>query len=492
MDAGHGHCLSSFSQRSFSRWWILSSKTKHAVSRRGAVLHGILGITGGAFITTLIPHLLEWSGRDSALDGPTALAAYRGGFLISDEYNYRVRWVGPDGIISTVAGNGQDIGPGVGGGPTGDGGPALQARISRPEALAVLPDGGFVVSDAESVIRRVDAHGIITRLAGTGTAGDSGDGGPAIAAEIYAFALAATPDGGVLIGGPDALRRVAPDGTITTVPGRFAGVFGVQALPDGGYLVAESYRHAVRRVGSDGRISTLYGPGAFRDFAGRGFYSAAPSSLATSPEGLLVTRARRAAGARAIVHATGGPHRRDACFGHAPRCDGLHADWRHRDRRRLRPEPESCPLDRGPRHRGATAAQARDPAQARRLHREGRRRDRNRDGRQPGQTRARRRPGWIATSSRPPVRRAELRHPVSRAVRANQRAPRRLRRHGQPTALRLRDRGDPPRQRTAVGPVLPLRERPAVSRTSGLSDHGNAAALQRLLLMPRSPKPPST
>jgi hypothetical protein len=232
----------------------------------------------------------------AALDGPTALAAYRGGFLISDEWNFRVRWVGPDGVISTVAGNGQDIGPGPGGGPTGDGGPALQARISRPEALAVLPDGGFVVSDAGSVVRSVDANGIVTRLAGTGTAGDSGDGGPAIAADINVFSLAATPDGGVLIGSGHSVRRVAPGGTITTVAGGFGGVFGLLALPDGGYLVADGYRHAVRRVGSDGSVSTLYGPDAFRDFAGRGFYtglddgySAAPSGLAASPEGLLVT-----------------------------------------------------------------------------------------------------------------------------------------------------------------------------------------------------------
>jgi hypothetical protein len=216
--------------------------------------------------------------------------------LISDEYNYRVRWVAPDGVISTIAGNGQDIGPGPGGGPTGDGGPALQARISRPEALAILPDGGFVVSDAGSVVRRVDANGIVTRLAGTGTAGDRGDGGPATAADIYVFALAATSDGSVLLGGPYGVRRIAPDGTIATVAGGFAGVFGLLTLPDGGYLVAEGNRHAVRRVGDDGRVSTLYGPDAFRDFAGRGFYtgldsgySAAPSGLAVSPEGLLVT-----------------------------------------------------------------------------------------------------------------------------------------------------------------------------------------------------------
>jgi hypothetical protein len=247
---------------------------------------------------------------EAALRSPTAVVAYRGGFLISDEYNGRVRWVGPDGVINTVAGNGQDIGRGPGGGPTGDGGPALRARISRAEALAVLPDGGFLVADCCWTLRRVAPDGIITRMAGDGNHGDSGDGGPATAARVEISSLSVAPDGGVLIGAGTRVRRIAPDGIITTVAGshpgrgsgdggpasaaRFESVSGVLALADGGFLVADGLAHAVRRVSAEGVVSTLYGSSVFRDFAGRSFYSGdedvgVPIGIAAGPDGLLLT-----------------------------------------------------------------------------------------------------------------------------------------------------------------------------------------------------------
>ena len=82
------------------------------------------------------------------------------------------------GTVTPVAGTGA-------GGGTGDGGPATSATFAVPSGVLVIPGGGYYVTDASTcVIRKVDAAGTITTIAGTGTCGDSGDGGPATTAKI--------------------------------------------------------------------------------------------------------------------------------------------------------------------------------------------------------------------------------------------------------------------------------------------------------------------
>ncbi len=120
------------------------------------------------------------------------------------------------GYIATVAGTGAELG-------TGDGGPAKAARMIHPNAVAMLPDGSFLISDYfNHRIRRVSTDGTITTVAGTGTYGFSGDGGPATAAQLNGVSdIAALPDGSFLIAdsGNSRVRRVSTDGTITTVAG---------------------------------------------------------------------------------------------------------------------------------------------------------------------------------------------------------------------------------------------------------------------------------
>ena len=151
----------------------------------------------------------------------------------------------------------------------------------------MLPDGGFVVADLYTV-RRVSPDGIITRFAGTGEWGDTGDEAPRPRPRCSCPRSRSRSDGSVLIGGGARVRRVAADGTISTVAGadpgrgsgdggpasaaRFAGVAGVLALADGGFLVTDPYAHAVRRVSGEGIVSTLVDSPAFRDFAGRDAY----------------------------------------------------------------------------------------------------------------------------------------------------------------------------------------------------------------------------
>jgi len=113
--------------------------------------------------------------------GKVAIDA-QGNLFIPDHVNSRVRKVTPEGIISTVAGIGYY---GQEAGFSGDGGPATAAKLDRPLAVAVDAQGNVFIPDYNNHrIRMVNPQGIITTIAGTGTAGLSGDGGPATSARL--------------------------------------------------------------------------------------------------------------------------------------------------------------------------------------------------------------------------------------------------------------------------------------------------------------------
>ena len=99
----------------------------------------------------------------------------------------RVRKIGPDGLVTTIAGTGRK-------GSGGDDGPAAKAELDGPHSLAVMNNGDILVADTwNNRVRKIDARsGRITNVAGTGRKGFSGDGGPATRAEfggIYCIAL---------------------------------------------------------------------------------------------------------------------------------------------------------------------------------------------------------------------------------------------------------------------------------------------------------------
>jgi hypothetical protein len=143
--------------------------------------------------------------------------------------------VAPDGIATIVAG-------GVGVQDSGDGGPATQAGIRNIDGLALGPDGSLYIAEASNhLIRRVAPDGIISTFAGTGTAGFSGDGGPARQAQFKEpTALACGPDGSlymvdepVFLSGFDdvRVRRIGPDGIITAVAGNGTAVYTGDGVP---------------------------------------------------------------------------------------------------------------------------------------------------------------------------------------------------------------------------------------------------------------------
>jgi len=207
----------------------------------------------------------------ASLNFPFGVAATAdGGVLIADTNNNRVRRVSPAGVISTVAGTG-GVGGASGegfGGFSGDGAAATSAELDFPVGVAATADGGLLIADTSNDrVRRVSPAGVISTVAGSGTAGFSGDGAAATSAELsFPFGVAATADGGVLIAdtGNDRVRRVSPAGVISTVAGsgtagfsgdcaaatsaKLNGPDGVAATADGGLLIADTDNNRVRRV----------------------------------------------------------------------------------------------------------------------------------------------------------------------------------------------------------------------------------------------------
>jgi sugar lactone lactonase YvrE len=137
-----------------------------------------------------------------------------GTLFLADSGNNRVRMVDGRGIITTIAGDGS--GNGCQSSASGD-----DAQLACPQGLALAPDGALYISDSlNHRVRRRDPTGAIVTVAGTGKAGYSGDGGPAGAAQLsLPQGLSVAPDGSLYIvdRGNHVVRRVTPDGTITTV-----------------------------------------------------------------------------------------------------------------------------------------------------------------------------------------------------------------------------------------------------------------------------------
>ncbi len=130
-----------------------------------------------------------------------------GNVYIADAGNHRVRKVDPSGIITTIVGDGSE-------GYAGDGGPAAEAQIGTPHAVAIDANGDIYLTDDwdSNTIRRVDAEGIITTIAGTRSRGYAGDCGPATGAELNQPVQVAVHDGVVYIvdNGNNRIRIVMP------------------------------------------------------------------------------------------------------------------------------------------------------------------------------------------------------------------------------------------------------------------------------------------
>jgi sugar lactone lactonase YvrE len=153
-----------------------------------------------------------------------------GNLYIADTFNHRIRRVDAvSGSISTVAGNGF-TNPNGSGGYAGDGGPAVDAELNCPFAVAFDSAGNMYIPDASNnVVRVVDPSGVIATFAGTGEAGFSGDGAAATAAQMWSpSGVAVDPAGNVYIADTqnNCIRKVSlATGFISTIAANAAGEF---------------------------------------------------------------------------------------------------------------------------------------------------------------------------------------------------------------------------------------------------------------------------
>jgi RHS repeat-associated protein len=177
-------------------------------------------------------------------------------------------------IVKTVAGNGNA-------GYGGDGGLAVETSIDTPSSVALDSIGNFyIASSSTNRILKVDTEGIITAVAGNGTQGYSGDGGPATEASLYyPSGVAIDSDGNIYIAdnNNNRIRKVDTNGIITTIAGNGDGDYvgdGVPAIeaslnrpaevalgPSGNLYIADSWNYCIRKVDANGIITTVAGRG---------------------------------------------------------------------------------------------------------------------------------------------------------------------------------------------------------------------------------------
>jgi trimeric autotransporter adhesin len=216
-----------------------------------------------------------------------------GNLFIADQGNYRIREVNAAGVINSVAGT------------TDNGRPASFAQLYFPNTVVADGDGNVFIADTDAHrIRKITPAGIMTIVAGNGSAGFSGDGGPAISAQLYyPAAIAVDAAGSLFIADTrnERVRKVTPDGIITTVAGNLTGraagdggpalqaqliePAGVAVDAAGNLFIAEAAGNRVREVNTAGVISTIAGNGTY-GFSGDG--GPALSAQLALPTGIAV------------------------------------------------------------------------------------------------------------------------------------------------------------------------------------------------------------
>lgn len=223
-----------------------------------------------------------------------------GNLLVADSLNHAILKIDPDGFMTHVAGTGKR-------GFSGDGGKATEAMLAFPYDVRLDSKGNIYVADVfNHRIRKVDGNGLISTVAGTGVAGFSGDGGPAVHAQLnMPYGVVLDSDDNLLIADSDnnVVRKVSADGTIRTIAGNgqrgFEGDGGPalaakfdspQALAldgNGRLYIGDEHNNAIRFVEREGKMQTLIGT------KGPGFSGddgAAAAGQIADPENLWVRK----------------------------------------------------------------------------------------------------------------------------------------------------------------------------------------------------------
>jgi sugar lactone lactonase YvrE len=213
---------------------------------------------------------------NAALWSPASVAIDAiGNLFVADSGNSCIRKISTNGIITTVAGNGQA-------GYSGDGGAATNAKMFWPAGLAVDTNGVIFIADTYNHrIRRVPTNGMISSVAGTGTAGYTSDGGSAVGSQLnYPNGVAVDASGNIFIADTsnNRIRKVNTAGTISTVvntagtagysgdggtaaSAKINSPCGITVDSAGNLLVVDAANNRIRKVGAGNIITTIAGNG---------------------------------------------------------------------------------------------------------------------------------------------------------------------------------------------------------------------------------------
>lgn len=231
-----------------------------ALDRNGNILladslnHAILKIDARGYLTRIAGNGARGYNGDGKLATESSLANpydvrvdSKGNVYIADVFNHRIRKVDGQGIMTTVAGTGE---PGY----SGDGGPAINAQLNTPYGIYLDREDNLLIADSENhVVRKVTSNGIIRTIVGSGQRGYEGDGGPALSAKFDSpQSLAIDSQGRLYVGDEhnNAIRVIETDSTVWTLVGTKGPGFSGDGGPASMAQIADPEGIWIRKDGS--------------------------------------------------------------------------------------------------------------------------------------------------------------------------------------------------------------------------------------------------
>ena len=260
-------------------------------------------VTPAGVVTTLAgsgsPAFADGTGSAASFNAPFGVAVLsNGNIAVADPANHRIRLITPAGVVTTLAGDG------TAGSTNGTG---TGARFNFPNGVAQLPNGNIAIADtANHLIRLITPTGVVTTLAGSGTAGSTNATGTS-ASFNSPYGVAVLPNGNIVVVDTNnhLIRLITPGGVVTTLAGSGTGTFadgtgtgasfqypvGVAVVPSNGLVVvADNNNRRIRLITPAGVVTTLAGSGspAFADGTGSAASFNEPQGVAVLPNGNIV------------------------------------------------------------------------------------------------------------------------------------------------------------------------------------------------------------